>query len=244
MIRSVHKCLGGILILIIVAGSGYVVLLCDQNSVVFASLESKTEEGQPVFNRVKLISGWQQDVWLMQQSHQGVNVHGAKWDHLAIVVDKTKLPYEASFYQLTPGEWHPADGALNTVPFKTRCYACHPNGPRAIRPDLTSQQLSFEDRLRIQVMNLRIKTYGFTRSVSGVDVDDGVPFRSNYSVLQRPLKLKSCTKCHKEGGLRGELTMEHLETARFLIDNHFMPPLPFGIDEEDLSLFDHLLSIN
>src|SRR5262245_39911744 len=110
--------------------------------VTFRSLESVTETGAPVYNRVRLLPGWSKDVWLMNQSHEGLGHQGqspeyAKWDRLKIVVDKTTTPYKAEFYQLEQGALI-AEG--KPVPLKARCYACHANGPRAIRPNFEATE--------------------------------------------------------------------------------------------------------
>jgi hypothetical protein len=75
----------------------------NQAPIVFESLQSKTKSGMPVFNRIQFLPGWEQDIWLMQQSHDGLDMNYVHWDRLAIVVDKTKSPCEAAFYQLAPG---------------------------------------------------------------------------------------------------------------------------------------------
>jgi len=215
-------------------------LFIDPNPIAFESLESKTKDGNPVFNRIRFLAGTNIDTWIMQQSHSGLNDDFSIWeDRLAIVVDKSKAPYEAAFYQLSSGDLNIAE-SLVPVPLKTRCYACHPSGPRVIRPNLQSVQLGLKDKARIYLWNLRIKIYGETRSVAGSEETGGVPFSANQNVLKQTLNLKSCDRCHFDGGLRSALKLEHLTTAKFLVDQGFMPPFPFQMDEGDREVLSFL----
>jgi hypothetical protein len=205
--------------------------------ILFKSLESATKTGSPVFNRVQFIPGWNQDVWMMQQSHQGLGPSFQIWDRLAIVLDKTSKPYQAKFYQLSPGKLiHEPTPLL--APLKARCFACHSNGPRAIRPDLSTQgvKLSFLERARIQLWNLRVKTYGRVDSLAGEETEGGAPFRSKLPILAQPLKLKSCVRCHSKEGIRKPLELEHLGTAHFLVHEGLMPPFPFRAHADDVKL--------
>lgn len=210
--------------------------------VVFESLESVTENGQPIFNQVKFIPGWKQDTWVMRQSHKGFHPNLSEWDRLTIVVDKTQSPYRSTFYQYAPGELEPGK---QLIPFKARCYACHVSGPRAILPNNDSSfvKLSIQERVRVALWNLRIKSYGAAESLSGQNfsgqnfsgqnVNEGAPFKSSYAILSRPLGLKSCSKCHRQNGIRNELKLEHIGTARFLVKNGLMPPFPFHLSAAD-----------
>jgi hypothetical protein len=211
---------------------GLFYFLTSGTPVVFQSLESVTETGAPVYNRVRLLPGWNRDIWLMQQSHHGLDAEFGKWDRLAIVVDKTTRPYRADFYQLAPGELAYEDAP---VPLKARCFACHANGPRAVRPDFDSPNagLNLASVLRTAVWNLRIRGYGRVESRPGHTFQDGVPFKSTLSILSRPLELGTCSHCHAPDGDRGELKLEHLGTALFMIERGFMPPAPYRISEEE-----------
>src|SRR4051812_5088721 len=84
--------------------SGLFFVLNSEKSVLFQSLESVTEKGAPVFNQVRLLRKPNQDIWIMRQSHEGVHKDLMSWDRLAIVVDTSKTPKEAKFYQFTKGE--------------------------------------------------------------------------------------------------------------------------------------------
>lgn len=204
----------------------------NETAIVFESLESKTQGDLPVYNRVKFVPGESQDLWLMQQSHHGLDSIYTEWDLLAIVVNKTKEPLEASFYQLKPGQLD--FDPRNNAPLKARCFACHANGPRALRPKLDSQlAVSLSDRIRIQLWNLRIKTYGKVVGQPGQLVPEGVPFRATQVALQTPLKLKSCEPCHTDHGIRNVLRYEHITTVKFLIRNDSMPPFPWKISDAD-----------
>jgi len=103
----------------LVAGLSLHLLFFAESSITFESRESKTQEGKPVYNRIKFISGWNQDIWLMQQSHNGLNVDSTTWDRLAIVVNKRMRPYKAEFYQFKPGEFQFGD-PTETAPFHSQ----------------------------------------------------------------------------------------------------------------------------
>jgi hypothetical protein len=211
--------------------------------VVFESLESKTDAGNAVFNRIGFLPGWKKDIWLMQQTHQGFSDSFSAWDRLAIVVDKTKNPYVASFYQLSPGD---LKFETRPIPYKARCFACHANGPRAIRWNADSNVIapSLWGKMQTAVWNLRIKAYGHVLSSAGVEFSEGVPFQSKHPVFSRPMGLKTCEKCHSAGGIRNELRLEHVGTARFLVRNGFMPPFPFHATQEEKDILEKYVESN
>ncbi|MFN7729485.1 MAG: hypothetical protein ACK5P7_10050 [Bdellovibrio sp.] len=215
----------------------------DQNPLLFQSLESVTEDGAPVFNKVSFIFGWKQDIWLMNQTHHGLELEKEKWDRLAIVVDKSVTPKVARFYQLAPGDspWIPGTQA---VPFKARCLACHSGGPRAIRAEIQSlaAPLTWAQKAKIGFWNFRIKSYGFVQNQAGHAFENGVPFISKLKILSKPLGFKSCTGCHSPGGLRGELTLGQVGTVAFMVRNQLMPPFPFKISKEDQETLQNLLT--
>lgn len=199
--------------------------------VLFRSLESVTETGGPVYNEVSFFPGWNQDIWLMGQSHMGVSLETQKWDRLMIQVDKTTKT--ARFFQLENGK---------PAPLKARCFACHSSGPRAVRSDVSAgeAEVTWADRIKIAAWNLRIKSYGALKSEAGFETSEGAPFKSHLKALSRPLALESCTRCHREGGLRAPLKLEQAATARFLVRNQMMPPFPFRISPEDQSRLEAL----
>ncbi len=236
-------------------------IVSNQPSIHFQSSESVTETGAPVFNEIRFYRQAAQDIWIMRQSHNGNTTDHTKWDRLAIVVTKNKkvkaaiastisqsatptstgaenTAKVARFYQLVPGsdiisdenEIHQA-----SIPLKARCFACHSNGPRAIRMNTDSAEvpISIANRFKVALLNLRIKTYGPVTSVEGLHHEDGVPFSSHLKVFSQPLQLKSCVKCHAPNGLRNPLTLEQLGTAAYLVKQGFMPPFPFAISEQD-----------
>jgi hypothetical protein len=239
-----------ILVAMMLAGPALLpgLLFRDDAPFTFQSLESLTEKGQPVFNRVSWIPGWSQDIWLMQQSQEGIRLPLQRWDRLAIVVDKSRSPYQAKFYQLRSG----AGGLLarnpdfsEVVPYKARCFACHVSGPRAIRPRSDSAQapMRWSDSLKISLWNLRIKTYGAMESLPGqTETQEGAPFRSRHRLLKQAMALDSCVSCHKPGGIRSPLSLEHVGTASFLVQKGLMPPFPFGVSPEDASLLKRMVS--
>lgn len=218
-------------------GAGWGASRCvREQPVLFRSLESLTEDGGAVFNEVRFLRGAQQDVWLMRQSHRGLGPAKETWDRLAIVVDKVFEPRRARFYQLEPGALTWDRSKLRTAPRRARCFACHANGPRAIRP----ADAGLLDRVRIAFLNLRIKTYGKVESVAGHEDPSGAAFRAKLPLFRQPLKLRSCVSCHSEKGIRNELRFEHAGTAAFLVRNRLMPPFPFRVSEEDRSILESL----
>ena len=222
--------------------SGLIFITASNTPITFESLESKTELGAPVFNQVKLIPGWARDVWLMRQSHHGFDPDYSRWDRLAIVVEKNKRPYRATFYQYAPGSELQFAGANKPVPYKARCFACHANGPRAVRPEFNSPiaALNTDQKIAIALWNLRIKTYGRVASVPGQNSKEGAPFKSAMPILSRPLGIQTCIRCHSDHGIRNELKLEHLGTARFLVKRGIMPPFPFTVLPEEVERMDHL----
>lgn len=206
-------------------------------SITFESLESKTDEGGPVFNRIHFLPGWTKDVWLMQQTHQGFNESFSKWDRLAIVVDKSSRPYVASFYQLPPGE---LNFEARPIPYKARCFACHANGPRAVRYNGSGNTVapSMWGVFQSALWNLRIKAYGHVESRPAAEFFSGVSFKSKHAILSRPLGLKTCERCHSAAGVRNELHLEHVGTAHFLVRGGMMPPFPFQATGEEKALLE------
>lgn len=201
--------------------------------IQFESLESKTAELKPVFNRIAFQQRGSKDIWLMQQSHQGIQKIHNEWDRIAIIIDKAKNPVVAVFYQMLPGElqW---TGRETSIDYKASCFMCHNNGPRAIRPNYASAlvPLSFVDRIRIQWWNFRIKSYG---RVAAVSTKSQVPFRNSGKVATATLATKTCVLCHKDSGLfaRGTLQRQHFMSIRFMVQNGFMPPLGIPLADRE-----------
>lgn len=205
-------------------------LFLDSRPIFIESVESKTVELKPVFNRIHFEPGLKKDTWVMQQSHSGAKAQGHDWDRIAIVVDKEKA--EAEFFQLIPGELASPD--LNRkLPFRASCFMCHSNGPRAIRPNFDSNdaKLSLWNRARLVAWNLRVKTYGKLKPVNPT----ATGFQLTGKSLNSPLDVKACTKCHKEGGLfsRGILTRQQFMPIRFMIEQGHMPPPGFSLTPEE-----------
>lgn len=188
-------------------------------TLFFESKESKTEHGKEVYNKISLIEGSQSDTWVMKQSHHGKN--STKWDHIKIVVDKTKSPYQAEYFQL--------DKEGKEIEYKTSCVRCHANGPRYIRPE---KNLKISEKLKLWKFNNLIKSYGEVQnketSLSG---KVRVIKLSDHNDIK--LNIKSCSQCHYKGGPRSELTGEQRLTIKFLVKNKEMPPWPYKITKED-----------
>jgi hypothetical protein len=210
------------------------------DQIEIQSLESKTKTGDPVFNKISWFSFPDKDVWMMNQSHNGANADSSNWDRLAIIVDKTKTPKTAQFLQLKPGPlvWS-EDLITQRVPFKVSCFLCHANGPRAIRADLHGQiQNTFMDKIKITLMNLKIKSHGRIVENEIHAIEDQtlhVPFRSRNKIDNDLLQVKACTKCHNDSGFfaRGFLKRQNFLAIQFMVSNGFMPPPGFAVTEKE-----------
>lgn len=198
-----------------------------QRPLQIESLESKTNSGEVIHNEIQWFKFSKKDVWMMNQSHGGKSYPKEKWDRLTIVINKeTKT---AEFFQLPSGplEWS-EDLIRQKISFKVSCFMCHTNGLRAIRP----ASAAFAEKLKAQVWNLKIKSYGRIGedpAYSKIDQANDFPFRHREKFENDILKVKTCTLCHKESGLgaRGVLTRQNAVTIKFMVDSGFMPP--FGI---------------
>lgn len=243
LILGVALCLGAL---------GFKALLPNQE-ILIESLESKTKEGNPVFNKIRWLSFHKKDIWLMSQSHHGF-IHdqdSSKWDHLAIIVDKKDVPPTARFLQLqtrSPDGKDIVTNAYKEKPFRVSCFLCHTNGPRAIRPVANSLQapLRLRDHINIFLLNLRIKSYGRVSPHSSHEREDHSlvpPFRRKSPRENETLKVRSCTKCHQESGLiaRGYLRRQNAVTIQFMLQNKFMPPLGFSISKDDENILRRFL---
>jgi hypothetical protein len=220
------------LIITLAASSGFA-LFTDSTPIAFQSLESKTTAGKPIFNRVAFYSSKNRDVWVMQQSHSGYYEMFEKWDRIAIVVDKTKSPKTAQYYQLEPGDsvFEPSKKSS----LKVSCYICHANGPRAIRADYSGKKLSVSNKLKLAVWNLRIKTYGKVIVDDSPNTDSKVPLTMSQPFDNETLKVKTCVKCHSDSGLiaRGTLKRQHFMSIKFLVETGEMPPPGISLSESD-----------
>ena len=199
------------------------------SSVLFQSLESTTAD-QTVFNKIRWIPGWKQDVWMMNQSQKGLQAPHQQWDRLAIIVDKSTTPSTALYLQLPPGELEWTENLRDqAIKNRVSCFMCHANGPRIIRADETSLPLSLKDRIQIQIWNRWIKNYG--RVVedprhSQQDPTLETPFRFRTPLENDTLQAKTCIKCHNENNERerGFLTRQNAVMISFLVEQGFMPP--------------------
>lgn len=237
-----------ILSIIVVAMTLLVVLSMDNQQLLIESAESKTPVNSPVYNKIQWYSLKEKDIWMMNQSHYGIDAPKKEWERLAIVVDKTTSPKTARFYQLSPGGLERLEN-LQSRPYKVSCYMCHSNGPRAIRPNWASatHSITLWDQLKVYYWNLRIKLYG--RVVphpihKREDQHLKVPFRWRSNYENEILNVESCTRCHKESGLfaRGTLKRQHLPTIKFMLHSGHMPPLGFSISENDKKLLEQFIS--
>lgn len=216
----------------------------DKRPIFIESLESKTNTNGAVFNKIQFASTADSEIWLMQQSHSGANAPQHEWDKIAIVVKKDNSIRKAEFYQLAPGP-EPISMNLKPIGLKASCFLCHSNGPRAIRPNLDSQEVkvSYWDQARIQLWNLKIKSYGPMASLA--PVSSKKEFRYDHSMANRELKVQSCTKCHNSEMFfgRGVLTKQNFMTIKFMVENKFMPPPGFQLTDQDRAELEEFTAI-
>ncbi len=226
---------------LILGGLIYLALLtADQGPVLIQSIESKTIEGGPVFNEIAFFSESTQDIWMMNQSHHGMEAEKVSWDRLAILIDKKSYPKKVSFLQLPPGDLVWDENLKNQkIDFKVSCFMCHSNGPRAIRANYEEYKTPLLAKFKIALWNLRIKTYGLLEESEEhllLDQDLAVPFRHRLSADNLELQVKSCTKCHNgedEWFSRNKLTSQNIMTIQFMVENELMPPPGHSVSEKD-----------
>lgn len=220
---------------------GLVFIWGDTDSVFIESAESKNHEMKSVFNEIRFFPGAKKDIWMMNQSHSGRDPQELEWERLAIVVDKTQTPARARYYQLQAGPlvWE-EDLIQKQSPYRASCFICHNNGPRALRPVNTSQEakLSWMDLAKIQLWNLRIKTYGriqYDPEHDKLEESLKVPFSFHTKEDQDELKVKTCVICHQDKGLvkRGFLKRQQTGTIRSLIERGEMPPPGFYLSQKE-----------
>jgi hypothetical protein len=221
----------------------------EASALTIESEESKNIELKPVFNEIRWIPGFKQDIWMMNQSHFGSKPAAHQWERLAIVIDKTVSPMVARYYQFEPGPLEWSDDLLQKrTTFRASCFICHNNGPRALRPiyESTSAPLDLADRFKIQVWNLRIKTYGrivYDKAQDIEDVNLKTPFRYNKDRYNDKLTVKTCTYCHRDSGFlaRGSLVRQQTGTIESMIERGHMPPPGFSLSAKEKEQLENFL---
>jgi len=221
--------------------AGLMLFAHSEQIITIESEESKNEKLESVFNQIKWIPGKDQDVWMMNQSHFGVDTPSEKWERLAIVIDKTTTPKTARFYQFKPGplEWR-EELLAQRAPNRASCFTCHNNGPRSLRPisESTHAPLSWSEKVKMSLWNLRIKTYGRINYDDRHDLEDKdliVKFRFPGNPHNDPLHVPVCVKCHNENSwwARGTLRRQQVSTIRHLVESGQMPPPGFQLTKQD-----------
>jgi len=225
-----------------------VFLVTDDHPVIFESLESKNDQGGPVFNQIQFFSTDKNDIWMMNQSHHGPTTEVNKWDRLAIVIDKTQSPPTARFYQLEPGPlvWSQTPA---TKDFRVSCFMCHNNGPRLIRPNDHSQltAMGLFDTVKIFFLNFKIRSYQRI-ALDPIHLQKNestkIPFRWSGKYENEFLEVKACTKCHQEQGLksRGKLSRQQSPTIRFMLESGLMPPPGHSLTQAEQQQLERFLA--
>ncbi|HXH31241.1 MAG TPA: hypothetical protein VNJ01_10550 [Bacteriovoracaceae bacterium] len=229
---SVKKLSSLSLLALFLLGGAALTMTLPEPEVLIQSLESKTQQGHPVFNRIKFKGSSRADQWFMWQSHDGAKAPAPGWDQIKITVDKSTEPFLVSYQQFKKGR---------EVELKASCFTCHANGPRAIRPDYASKEVAyrFSDKLWISWMNLKMKSYGKVKikdeSYSLKGTERRVPLRYFSKLDSAPLKVKTCLQCHNEDRFfsRGELQRQHSGTIKHLVATKQMPPWPFKLSKKE-----------
>lgn len=235
-----------------IAGLGGSILLAliifDDEPILIQSLESMTVKNGPVFNKIYFQSFSDKDIWMMNQSHHGLQASNHKWDRLAIIVDKSKSPKEATFLQLPPGELKWNDNLMTQkINYKVSCFMCHANGPRAIRPNYKDFDMPIVSKARVLLWNLKIKSYGLVNeNPEQVNEDQNLatPFKHRSSADNIELNVKSCTQCHNGDNswpARNKLTRQNNIAIKFMLENKIMPPPGFSITASDLKEIDKFI---
>jgi hypothetical protein len=218
-------------------------LFLSSNEILIQSLESRTLEDQPVYNKIKWIKNATRDIWMMNQSHHGLNPSVEKWERLAIVVENQKV----SFYQFKAGPLVWSDDLIQQqVQYRASCFQCHTNGPRAIRPDQKGLKLSWSDQTKIFFWNLKMKSYGrLTENSQQAEIDKNleVPFRHRTDLDNETLEVVTCLKCHKEKGFisRGKLTRQNTGAIEFMVKSGLMPPFGFSLSDNERHQIDDFI---
>jgi hypothetical protein len=204
--------------------------------LLIQSLESKTILGDPVYNEITWFEYPDKDVWMMNQSHFGLNPAPEKKDRIVIVIDKMKTPKTAYFMQVKPGPlvWSEDLYAQKTAN-KVSCFICHSNGLRALRADAGAKTFSPIEWAKVNYMNYKMNSYGLViedERHAVEDVDLKVPFRSRSAFDNEVLNLKNCNVCH-DGKIRGQLTRQNGFSIDFLVRNKMMPPPEYTLSKQD-----------
>lgn len=194
------------------------------NEILIESLESRTPQNKPIYNKISLKQIKDSDIWSMRQSHHGLNTD--KWDHIEIRVNKSTSPYSVTYHQLENGK---------EVEYKADCLRCHSNGPRFIRPKEGIVKLTLKDKLQLLKWNMLIKSYGIMNYK-----ENKISRRELVLHEMKPsiefAKIKSCTQCHTKNGPRAPLSDQHKLTSEFLVRKGMMPPWPYKITKSDKRL--------
>lgn len=221
---------------LVVSSLLFVSCLSKTSEIMIQSKESKTIDGLPVYNSIKLIREKNKDIWMMNQSHFGQNPDPTMLDRLVIIVDTSTKPKSAEFYQLPPGklEWSD-DLRLKKIDYKVSCFMCHANGPRAIRPDYEKLNVSTLDQLKIKFWNYKISRYGRIKVNELETENSATPFRYKSELDNQKLNIKTCSKCHneKDSPGRGLLVRQNLIAIQYLVEHQIMPPAGYEMSESE-----------
>ena len=204
-------------------------------TVTFKSWESKGPSGGEVYNEITYYKEGKKDIWIMRQSHNGIDREKKTWDKIALIVENKKV----NFYQLKPGENNL--NQFQKIPLKVDCLNCHANGPRLIRP-APDFSLSLFEQLKIIGWNYQIRSVGNITSFPDKKFKELYSSRLSFSIRKtqyyewytrrgllekqsaKGLSLSACVKCHSDQGPRGLLSKKQVNSIQFLVENKLMPP--------------------
>ena len=208
------------------------------SSVTFMSGESKSDLGYPVINRVSLIEKSGFDMWLMRQYISPKKVLPKKlpdwwnWSFVGILVDKTKLPKKAYYFEFEPKNF-PAGILPELTEFRASCSNCHASGPRLIRPStakLGEFQLKESMPGLLKDWNKKIENY---REVEDYLSNHEAKMFPADPIISEVLTHTECSECHNNTNqaVRGPLRRKHGESILFLVTNLEMP-MDLQIDKQ------------
>lgn len=201
-------------------------------SVTFMSGESLSDQGYPVLNRVSLIEKNGYDMWLMRQYISPKKIlpkdlpSWKNWDFVGILVDRTKIPKTAYYFEFDSKEV-PTGQPPGLTMFRASCANCHASGPRVIRPkpkESTTFPLKETSNGLLALWNQKIANY---RVVEDYLSDHEATMFPSHPSQSETLDLKECAECHNTSSqaVRGPLRRKHGDSILYLVKNLEMPML-------------------
>ena len=214
-------------------------------------------------NKARLVRHDRFDYWILHQTTEEDRFTDTS--RFMIVVDKSVTPRMSYYLQFEEDEVGP--GVLpRPKGFTTSCFACHPGGPRIVRPQVSTRVASMSDRDRGLVKEWNEIIAGYREVATHVpiprpsinvqqlpEVDAPmkpppgyeVPLRELDPVSNAPVTMKACVACHSHGsGVRAPVYAQNAETILTMVHYPIDPdhrPQPIA-GTEFMHPFDELKS--